>query len=190
MTPKEYKRLLRNKKIVLRNLLSPEYRHIRSVELSILGEKSIPLKQGMKIATFYPIKSEVNVTILVEKLKHKGCSFCLPSFKNEKMIFRQYTDPNNLVKTNFNILSPPLNYPEIDPDIILMPLIAFDSVGNRIGYGQGNYDSAIANARIKGKNPYLIGIAFDIQETSYIKTEPTDVRMHAILTESRFNQFK
>ncbi|AHA27409.1 5-formyltetrahydrofolate cyclo-ligase [Candidatus Liberibacter americanus] len=189
MNRREKKHLLRKQKSVLRDLLSLKYRHSKSVALAILGEKKISIKPGMKIATFYPIKSEVNVNILVQKLKKKRCSFCMPSFKEDKMIFRQYTNKKNLVKSRFNILSPTINSPEIDPDIILIPLIAFDSVGNRIGYGKGNYDFAIANARLKGNNPYIVGIAFDIQETSYIQAEPNDIRMHAILTESRFCQF-
>ncbi|WP_338064383.1 5-formyltetrahydrofolate cyclo-ligase [Candidatus Liberibacter solanacearum] len=174
---------------MIRNLLSTTYHHTRSVALATLGAKKIPLKNGMKIATFYPIQSEVNVKIFLEKIRNKGCSFCLPAIKGNKMIFRQYDDPKYLVKEKFGILSPPRHAQEINPDLILMPLVAFDSHGNRIGYGKGYYDHAIANARLEGENPYLVGIAFDVQETSYIKVESTDIRLHAILTESRFDQF-
>ncbi|MBL0848942.1 MAG: 5-formyltetrahydrofolate cyclo-ligase [Candidatus Liberibacter ctenarytainae] len=189
MTPKEHKHLLRKKKIVLRNLLSPEYRLMKSTSLAIRGEKDIPFKMGMKIATFYPILSEVNVNLLVERIKKNGYVFCLPVIVNGKMVFRQYNHQEILVKAQFGTLSPPPSSPEIDPDLILMPLIAFDSNGNRIGYGKGHYDRAIADARLKRKDPYLVGIAFDIQETSNIKVEPTDIRLHAVLTENRFNQF-
>ncbi|AGH16905.1 5-formyltetrahydrofolate cyclo-ligase [Candidatus Liberibacter asiaticus] len=189
MTPREHKNLIRKKKMIARNLLSPAYRHMKSISLADLGAKKIPLKKKTKIATFYPMQSEVNVNILVDKIAHKECSFCLPAITGNTMIFRQYENPTDLVKSAVGTLSPPSYAKEMSPDLILMPLIAFDLKGNRIGYGRGYYDRAIADIRLEGKNPYLLGIAFDMQETSCIQAEATDIRLHAILTESRFSQF-
>ncbi|MBA5723646.1 5-formyltetrahydrofolate cyclo-ligase [Candidatus Liberibacter sp.] len=189
MTPKEHKAAIRKRKLLLRNLLSPEQHHTKSAALAIRGEKSIPFKLGMKIATFYPIHSEANVRLLTHKIKEKGFLFCLPTIEKGILVFRQYNTEDMLVKTDFGILGPPPNSPMVDPELIFVPLIAFDSYGNRIGYGRGYYDTAMARARLQGKDPYLVGIAFDLQETSYIMADSTDIRLHAILTESRFKQF-
>jgi len=67
---------------------------------------------------------------------------------------------------------------------MLVPLAAFDRRGNRVGYGAGHYDRAIASLREKGKMPRLIGIALDVQEVSAIPFEIHDVPLPAILTES------
>ena len=75
----------------------------------------------------------------------------------------------------------------LDPDIMLVPLSAFDSTGHRIGYGAGHYDRAITRLHQKGLNPRLIGIAFDCQEVPSVPAEPHDVRLDAILTESGLN---
>ncbi|AKK20259.1 5-formyltetrahydrofolate cyclo-ligase [Candidatus Liberibacter africanus] len=189
MTLQEQKNLIRKEKKTMRDNLSYESRHEKSVALANIGAKEIPFKKGMKIAFFYPIHSEVNVNILIDKIKDREFSFCLPAITGNKMVFRQYENPKNLVKSSFGTLSPPSYYREINPDIILMPLLAFDSQGNRIGYGRGYYDRAIAGARLEGKNSYLVGVAFNIQETPCIRAESTDIRLHAILTESRFHQF-
>ncbi|MEG8098749.1 5-formyltetrahydrofolate cyclo-ligase [Candidatus Liberibacter brunswickensis] len=189
MTLQEQKNMIRKEKKKIRDNLSPEERHKKSIALANIGIKAIKFKEDNQIAIFFPIQSEVNINMLVEKIKIKKCSFCLPEITDNKMVFRKYENPKKLVKSSFSILSPPSYTCEMSPDIILVPLVAFDSQGNRIGYGKGYYDRAIANERLKGKNPYLVGIAYDIQETSCIQVESTDIRLHAILTESRFKKF-
>ena len=78
----------------------------------------------------------------------------------------------------------------LDPDIMLVPLSAFDRMGHRIGYGAGYYDRAIDRLRAKGRAPKLIGIAFDCQEVASVPAEPHDVALDAMLTESGFRVFE
>jgi 5-formyltetrahydrofolate cyclo-ligase len=77
----------------------------------------------------------------------------------------------------------------LDPDLMLVPLAAFDGRGHRIGYGAGYYDRAIARLDAKGLAPRLIGIAFDCQEVARVPDEPHDVVMREILTESGWRRF-
>ena len=77
----------------------------------------------------------------------------------------------------------------LDPDILLVPLSVFDGEGQRIGYGAGHYDRAIARLHAKGRQPVLIGIAFDCQEVASVPAEPHDVALHAVLTESGLRWF-
>jgi 5-formyltetrahydrofolate cyclo-ligase len=67
--------------------------------------------------------------------------------------------------------------------LLLMPLSAFDARGNRLGYGAGHYDRAIARLRAKGKSPVLIGAAFSVQEAEALPAEDHDVALDMILTE-------
>jgi len=77
---------------------------------------------------------------------------------------------------------PPLEAPEVDPDVLLVPLLAFDRNGNRLGYGAGYYDMTIA--ALRAKQPVVtVGIAFAAQEVDEVPTTPRDVRLDLVLTE-------
>jgi 5-formyltetrahydrofolate cyclo-ligase len=94
-----------------------------------------------------------------------------------------------LVSTGFGTVGPGADAAVLDPDIMLVPLSAFDRTGHRIGYGAGYYDRAIERLWQKGLDPQLIGIAFDCQEVPSVPAEPHDVRLDAILTESGYSVF-
>ena len=72
----------------------------------------------------------------------------------------------------------------VDPDLMLVPMAAFDRLGHRIGYGGGYYDRAISRLHAKGRRPRLIGVAFDCQQVDVIPAEDHDVALDAVLTES------
>ena len=77
----------------------------------------------------------------------------------------------------------------LDPDILLVPLAAFDDRGHRIGYGAGHYDRAIARLIDAGRAPRLIGIAFNCQEVDRVPDEGHDVVLSEVLTESGLRRF-
>jgi 5-formyltetrahydrofolate cyclo-ligase len=77
----------------------------------------------------------------------------------------------------------------LDPQLMLVPLAAFDAAGNRIGYGAGHYDRAIARLHARGMFPRLIGLAFDCQRVETVPAEPHDAPLGEILTESGLRQF-
>ena len=77
----------------------------------------------------------------------------------------------------------------LDPDIMLVPLAAFDARGHRIGYGAGHYDRAIARLVEAGSPPRLVGIAFDCQQVPLVPDEWHDVIIPEILTESGLRRF-
>ncbi|HEY4191825.1 MAG TPA: 5-formyltetrahydrofolate cyclo-ligase, partial [Mesorhizobium sp.] len=77
----------------------------------------------------------------------------------------------------------------LDPQIMLVPLAAFDARGHRIGYGGGYYDRAIERLAKAGKRPRLIGIAFDCQQVEKVPEEPHDAVLAEILTESGLRRF-
>ena len=95
-----------------------------------------------------------------------------------------------IVKTGFGTTGPGPEAAVLDPDILLVPLSAFDRNGHRIGYGAGHYDRAIDRLKAKGCTPTLIGIAFDCQEVASVPAEPHDVPLDGILTESGLRMFQ
>ena len=106
-----------------------------------------------------------------------------------------------MTHNRYGILEPQLNCSHVSPvaqlDIILMPLVAFDSKGNRLGMGGGYYDRTLSftqhqtgfHSPSEKRAPKLVGIAHDIQEVDALPIAPWDVPLDAIVTPSRTLQF-
>jgi len=142
---------------------------------------------GKIIAGFWPIRSEIDPVPLMEELAIRGAQLALPALirqgKNTEMIFRSFDPDKPLVAMGFDTFGPASAQAQVQPDIVLLPLAAFDRQGNRIGYGAGFYDRTLAEMRMRGLAPKLIGLAFDCQQEAQIAAEPHDIRLDAILTE-------
>jgi len=117
-------------------------------------------------------------------MRERGARLCLPVvLDRETIVFRDLLRGAQMVDTGFGTAGPGEEAEILDPALMLVPLSAFDGNGNRIGYGAGHYDRAIARLRAKGKTPRLIGIAFACQEVEAVPAEPHDAPLDAILTE-------
>lgn len=135
------------------------------------------------ISAFLPIRSEVDLTPLIDEIRNAGTAVVLPAVTPAGLAFRQWREGEDLVPAGFGTSAPPPDAPLLVPDLMLVPLAAFDRRGGRIGYGKGYYDAAIADFIAKGAIPLLIGVAFACQEEPGVPMEPHDRRMDAIVTE-------
>ncbi len=143
---------------------------------SILESANV-INKELVIAGYVPTKSELDVL----RLLHSFPNTALPCItqKDTAMIFRRYTQGDRLEQNPlYNFMQPLDTSPVIAPDIILVPLVAFDRSGARLGMGGGYYDRTLAAGNFK-----TIGIAFAACEVEKIPTEPHDIYMDAILTE-------
>ena len=137
-----------------------------------------------------PIRSEADTRPLMEALRTRGGRLVLPVvLDRETIVFRAFETDTPLVKTGFGTTGPGEDEEVLDPDILLVPLSVFDGKGQRVGYGAGHYDRAIARLHARGRQPVLVGVAFDCQEVPSVPAEPHDVSLHAILTESGLRWF-
>ncbi|MDS7595149.1 5-formyltetrahydrofolate cyclo-ligase [Agrobacterium tumefaciens] len=176
---------LRGERLAARDALTQGERYTKSLAMSVCGAARIDFKPGAVISGFMPIRSEADVRPLMEALRRKGAGLALPVvLSRETIVFRAFEADAPLVNTGFGTTGPGDDAQVLDPDILLVPLAAFDRQGHRIGYGAGHYDRAVARLREKGRDPVLIGVAFDCQEVVSVPAEPHDVPLHAILTES------
>ncbi|QRM56604.1 5-formyltetrahydrofolate cyclo-ligase [Sinorhizobium sp. BG8] len=190
MTPKEQKAALRNERLALRDQMSAEARIEGSLAMLDHAGDRIDIEPGMVISGFWPIRSEADVRPLMSRLRERGARLCLPVILDrETIVFRELLPGEPVVKTGFGTTGPGPEAAVLDPDVLLVPLSAFDGRGHRIGYGAGHYDRAIDRLRKKGREPKLIGIAFDCQEVASVPDEPHDVALDAMLTESGFRVF-
>jgi 5-formyltetrahydrofolate cyclo-ligase len=181
---------LRSERLATRDALQLQARTEKCIALVSHGDGAITFKPGTVVSGFLPIRSEADIRPLMEALEERGARICLPVvIDRETIVFRAFHPQAELVKGSFGTSGPGPDAEELDPEIMLVPLAAFDARGHRIGYGGGYYDRAIERLRQKGVNPRLIGIAFDCQEVASVPDEPHDMQLDAVLTESGYRPF-
>jgi 5-formyltetrahydrofolate cyclo-ligase len=158
----------------------------RAAAAAIIAGRRFPLAiaPGMIVSGFSPLKSEINPVPLMRKLSDAGAGLALPvvAGKGKPLIMRAWAFGEALDSGVWGIREPKPEAPEVAPDILLVPLLAFDRSGNRIGYGAGYYDMTIAKLRAL-KSAVAVGIAFAVQEIPSVPVTPRDARLDLVLTE-------
>lgn len=171
-----------------RNGLSPEFRAQASAQicqhvLDFLTEHA--LLQNREISVYLPIRSEVDLSGLIPKLESAGASISLPVvLTRTEIVFRRYRSGDLLQDAGFGTTGPAADAAIVDPQILLMPLAGFDSLGARIGYGAGHYDRALDRLHKNGRTPKTIGTGFGAQQVPQVPAEPHDILLTAIVTEA------
>lgn len=191
MNPTETKAEMRQASLMRRDAIQIEQRLEKSLAMSSYAGNAIQPYPGVILSGFFPIRSEPDIRPLMSQMKAHGARLCLPVvIDRETIVFRELVPGAELVDTGFGTRGPGPDAAVLDPDIMLLPLAAFDGEGNRIGYGAGHYDRAIARLHRKSRRPRLIGIAFDCQEVPQVPFEPHDVALDSVVTESGYRQFR
>ncbi len=153
--------------------------------LAARGVTLIGTMQAFSAAGYFPVHDELDPVPFLEALHAQGLRTALPVVKpGPDLVFREWSPGAPLERGKFGVKHPGDEHPELMPDIVLVPLLAFDRKGNRLGYGAGYYDAALRRMRRRGLVA-AIGIAFDEQEFPEIPQEPQDEPLDAILTPSR-----
>lgn len=148
----------------------------------------LPLPEGAIVSGFWPIRDEIDIRPLMDALRQRGHPLCLPAIAEPHLEFRRLERDSELVPAGFGTLEPAPSAEKMRPDVMLMPLSGFDGAGNRLGYGKGHYDTAIA--AIEREGPLLcIGVAFAVQEVDRVPFEAHDKPLNGILTEVGYRAF-
>jgi 5-formyltetrahydrofolate cyclo-ligase len=164
------------------------------VEMSLAaaehGDAALEFAPGTIISGFLPIRSEIDARPLLYKLRARGAQLCLPIVMDRAtIVFRAFDREDDLVETGFGTLGPGSHAYELEPDIMIIPLAAFDGTGNRIGYGAGYYDRAIDRLHAGNIYPGLVGMAFSVQEVDIVPTLQHDKPIDGIITETGYRHF-
>jgi len=158
----------------------------RQAAAEAIAARTFPLPVGPStiVSGFMPLKSEINTLPLLEKLAGAGASLALPVVvgRGKPLIMRAWGWGEPLGGGVWGIREPRPEAPEVEPDILLVPLLAFDRRGQRIGYGAGYYDMTIARLRTR-KPITAIGIAFAAQEVANVPANGFDAPLDLVLTE-------
>jgi 5-formyltetrahydrofolate cyclo-ligase len=159
---------------------------VRQAAAETIAARPFPLAigPGTIVSGFMPLKSEINPLPLLQKLGEAGARLALPVIagRGNPLVMREWQFGAALDRGQWGIREPKQDAPEVDPDILLVPLLAFDRAGHRIGYGAGYYDMTIA--RLRSRKPVVaVGIAFAAQEIAAVPASPRDARLDLVLTE-------
>ncbi len=142
------------------------------------------LKKKIIIAGYYPSYYEVNILNFLEKASKKKFKIVLPVIKSSKsMSFKSWIFKEPLNVNKFGMLEPKNSIKNIIPDLIMVPLVAFDDHLNRIGYGKGYYDRSLRKISKIKKNAISLGIAYSFQKCQKIPTNKHDFKLDYIFTE-------
>ena len=186
---KDFKKTLRTQALARRDALDAAWRTAVSLEMAGAAD-ALAIEPGTMVSAFLPIRSEIDLRPLMAALAESGARLCLPAIIDRRIIvFREYLPGQPLVDTGFGTSGPGPEAAVVDPAVMLVPLAAFDARGDRIGYGAGHYDRAIARLHAKKMTPRLIGVAFDCQQVETVPAEAHDVRLDEILSESGLHRF-
>ncbi|SIO01892.1 5-formyltetrahydrofolate cyclo-ligase [Parasphingorhabdus marina DSM 22363] len=143
------------------------------------------LQQNNDVALYSAIGSEAPTSRLAEYLADEGKTFAFPvATPNAPLIFRRVPAMDMLVSGYKDIPEPGPECQQVDPDLIIAPLVAFDRSLNRLGQGQGHYDRTFAEY----PGATRVGLAWSVQETDSVPVNDNDIRLHMIVTESEIIQ--
>jgi 5-formyltetrahydrofolate cyclo-ligase len=184
------KKDLRTAALAKRDALSREQ---RAAAAEAIAGRGLPFEitPPTVVSGYSPIRSEIDPIPLMRTLAAQGAQLALPSItaRGQSLAFRAWSPNDRLLLGPLGILEPSPAAAEIIPDIMLVPLAAFDRTGHRIGYGAGHYDYTLAHLR-KLKPIVAIGLAFAVQEIGAIPALQHDVALHYVLTETQTLDFR
>lgn len=144
---------------------------------------AIPLDPTTIVAGYWKIKDEMDCLPIIAKLMDSGQPVCLPVVlgDDQPLSLRLWEQGTPLYESGFGTLAPSELAPQVEPDLIIVPLLGFDARGTRLGYGGGYYDRTLARL---AKKPRLVGIAFAAQEIAEIPHEAHDMPLDMVITEN------
>jgi len=179
----EAKRALRAEMLLRRKAgFVPDSGPLLASQIATLG----PFRPGAVVSAFHPTGEEIDVLPALAWFAGCGHPTALPVVpgRAKPLRFRAWVPGDPLVRGVLDIPVPAPAAPQIVPEILLVPLLAFDRAGFRLGYGGGYYDRTLAELRSGNRLVLAIGVGFACQEVADVPHDATDARLDALATES------
>lgn len=188
-TTAEYKSRLRAEAFARRAAIPRAYARVAAQKIAETGLGFLAPQPGSVISGYYPVRDELDCLGLLHRLASQGYRITLPVVAASRLLhFRLWSPGDPTSPGPFDIPQPLRTAPEADPDLLLLPVLAFDASGRRLGYGGGFYDSTLA--RLRAVRPRIaIGVAFDEQEWDALPLEPHDELLDGAITPSGLRCF-
>lgn len=187
------KAALRREALARRAALTQAERDDFAARLAALGPQLVAAETPVEaptVSVYSAIRDEVDPAPLLEALAAAGIVTALPVIRGRglPLQFRRWRPGDAARHGQWGIVEPAETCPEVAPDLLFVPLAAFDARGHRIGYGAGYYDQSLAALR-RLKPVRAIGLAFSVQEVASCPAKPHDEPLDAVVTEAGLRRF-
>jgi 5-formyltetrahydrofolate cyclo-ligase len=151
----------------------------------------LPDSENAQISGYRALAEEADPSLLLQGLEARGCEICYPRvhMKGHPLWFHVPVAQEPWLQGAFGIPEPRPDWPRAFPPLLLVPLLAFDSAGYRLGYGGGYYDRTLAQFRAE-RPVTAIGIAFAGQEIPSVPHDSSDEQLDMIVTEAGVRRFR
>jgi len=189
-TLKNQKAQLRKSAMLLRKKLYDHNKDTAATALIEFADGFEPENSGDAVSGYVPMGSEIDAMALLRRFFERGFALGLPlvTAPATALTFLDYRPGDVLVKGSFDVFTPEHSAPHVVPTILLVPLLAFDRTGYRLGYGGGFYDRTLELLR-KQKPIRAIGLAFSGQEVEAVPHDALDQPLDAVLCENGLIEF-
>jgi 5-formyltetrahydrofolate cyclo-ligase len=180
------KRILRGTMLAWRGGLSEEERRAAAMGLVEMWRYEQPIETPAVVAGFWPMAEELDIRPLLMELANQGCQLALPVVvaKKQPLVFRAWRPGDPLEAGAFGTLQPSAKRAVVEPDALIVPLLAVDEEGWRLGYGGGFYDRTIDALRAR-KRITTVGVGFNEQIVPEVPHDLNDQRLDWLLTDKR-----
>jgi 5-formyltetrahydrofolate cyclo-ligase len=148
------------------------------------------LPAGGVVSGYWPLEDELDPRPCMELLASLGHPLALPRVqgRGRPLAFHAWRPDDPLFAGPFGVMEPDPEAPVVSPRILLVPLLAFDRQGRRLGYGAGYYDMVLRDLRAQAPAPIAIGVAFAVQEVDEVPAGPRDQVLDAVVTERELHR--
>jgi 5-formyltetrahydrofolate cyclo-ligase len=145
----------------------------------------VSVPAGAVVSGYWPMGEEIDPVPALEALHERGHPIGLPVMpgKQQPLRFRRWQPHAPLQEGGFGTMVPPDDAGEVTPRLLLVPLLAFDREGYRLGYGGGFYDRTLAELRAQDPHTLAVGVAYGGQEVAAVPHDAYDQRLDAVVTE-------
>lgn len=181
-----------------RRLLSPEARAEAHRQFAHIIDSARLLRPGRRVAVYFAYGHEADLRYVIQVARRRGCLLYLPvitHFRHSRMRFVRYRIDSVMRVNRYGIAEPRARQAEVAAvrqlDLVLLPLVAFDERGWRLGSGAGFYDRSLHHLRAgrRWRRPKLIGVAYECQRVPRLQPDRWDVPLDAIVTERGLQRF-
>jgi 5-formyltetrahydrofolate cyclo-ligase len=179
------KAALRAELLARRQTIAPETTtHAANAVAETLAQ-ALATSAAATVAGYWPLGDELDPRPAMQRLAAAGHRLALPRMEGPAaaLAFHAWTWGNPLIRGGFAVMEPAPEQPKVKPQVVLVPLLAFDARGHRLGYGKGYYDRTLRTLRAAGGARLAIGLAFALQEVAKVPVAPFDEPLDAIVTE-------
>lgn len=191
MSVSEQKSALRQRMLQLRSGVSERDAKRAAREMAALFHGHVPIRKSDVVAGYAPMRGEIDDLLLLEALTEERIVCALPAVVDEDapLEFRQFSRGMRMVPhPKFKMLEPVESAHSLVPTIVIVPLLAADAAGRRLGYGGGFYDRTLAQLQkdsARGEDLLIIGVCYDAQVVAAVPAEAHDIRLDCIITDQR-----